>query len=114
MRRTYGWNDILVMPDDLRAFAWSAPMRDLAAQLDLSDVGLKKLLASYGVEKAAVRSLFGFNLGVELGQAAVVAVVYPAVYWLHRRPTVAPAVVRVLSCGLVLAGGFWLFERAAG
>src|ERR1044072_575990 len=47
--RLYGSNDILVMPDDLRAFAWSAPMRDLAAKLDLSDVGLKKLPASYGV-----------------------------------------------------------------
>lgn len=49
MRRLYSYNDILVLPDDLRAFAWSAPMRDLAAKLDLSDVGLKKLLASYGV-----------------------------------------------------------------
>lgn len=46
---TYSWNDILVLPDDLRAFAWSAPMRDLAAKVDLSDVGLKKLLARYGV-----------------------------------------------------------------
>lgn len=36
--------DILVLPDDLIAFAWSAPMRDLAAKLELSDVGLKKLL----------------------------------------------------------------------
>ena len=49
MRRSYGWNDILVMPGDLHAFAWSAPMRDLAAKLGLSDVGLKKLLASHGV-----------------------------------------------------------------
>lgn len=49
MHRYYGWDDILVMPDDIRAFAWSAPMRDLAAQVCLSDVGLKKLLASYGV-----------------------------------------------------------------
>jgi len=49
MRRTYGWNDILVMPDDLRAFAWSAPMRELAAKVDMSDVGLRKLLAARGV-----------------------------------------------------------------
>lgn len=46
---TYSWNDILVLPDDLRAFAWSAPMRDLAAELNLSDVGLRKLLARFGV-----------------------------------------------------------------
>jgi hypothetical protein len=49
MRTTYSWNDILVMPEYLWAFAWSAPMRDLAAQLDMSDVGLKKLLAARGV-----------------------------------------------------------------
>ena len=49
MPRNAPWNSILVMPDDLIAFAWSAPMRDLAAQLGMSDVGLKKLLASYGI-----------------------------------------------------------------
>ncbi|TPL38881.1 hypothetical protein [Mesorhizobium sp. B2-4-6] len=42
-------NDILVLPDDLIAFAWSAPMRELATKLDLSDVGLKKLLTRCGV-----------------------------------------------------------------
>ncbi|MGX9143209.1 hypothetical protein [Mesorhizobium sp. 128a] len=40
---------ILVLPDDLIAFAWSAPMRDLAAKLELSDVGVKKLLTRFGV-----------------------------------------------------------------
>lgn len=49
MRNAYGWNDILVMPDDVREFAWSAPMRDLATKLDISDVGLKKLLTSHGI-----------------------------------------------------------------
>ena len=49
MRYAYGWNDILVLPGDVRAFAWSAPMRDLAAKLELSDVGLKKILTSYGI-----------------------------------------------------------------
>lgn len=45
----YGFNDILVLPQDLQDFAWSAPMRDLAARVGLSDVGLKKLLKSHGV-----------------------------------------------------------------
>lgn len=49
MSRLYGWNDILVAPDELRSWAWSAPMRDLAAKVGMSDVGLKKLLTSYGV-----------------------------------------------------------------
>jgi hypothetical protein len=42
-------NEILVLPQDLQDFAWSAPMRDLAAKIGLSDVGLKKLLKSHGV-----------------------------------------------------------------
>lgn len=45
----YGWNSHRVTLADLIAFAWSAPMRELAAQMNLSDVGLKKLLRSYGV-----------------------------------------------------------------
>ena len=45
----YGWNNRRVAPADLIVFAWSAPMRDLAARVGMSDVGLKKLLRSYGV-----------------------------------------------------------------
>lgn len=45
----YGFHDILVLPQDLQDFAWSAPMRDLAKKVGLSDVGLKKLLKAQGV-----------------------------------------------------------------
>ncbi|MGY5776054.1 hypothetical protein [Rhizobium sp. LEGMi135b] len=48
MSRYYG-NGILVLPHDLIAFAWSAPLRDLAAKVELSDVGLRKQLVSLGV-----------------------------------------------------------------
>lgn len=46
---TWYSTEILVTPDQLWDFAWSAPMRDLAAQVGLSDVGLKKLLRSHGI-----------------------------------------------------------------
>lgn len=45
----YHRNEYMVLPDDLIAFAWSAPMRELAAKVGLSDVGLKKLLKGFGV-----------------------------------------------------------------
>ncbi|NTF43049.1 hypothetical protein [Rhizobium rhizogenes] len=45
----YDGNNILVLPQDLIAFAWSAPLRELAAKVDLSDVGLKKQLVNLGV-----------------------------------------------------------------
>lgn len=45
----YGSHDFLALPDDVIAFAWSAPMRDLAAQIGITDVGLKKLLKGCGI-----------------------------------------------------------------
>ena len=41
--------DFLALPEDLIAFAWSAPMRDLAQKFGTSDVALRKLLKKYGV-----------------------------------------------------------------
>lgn len=39
----------LALPEDVITFAWSAPMRELAARIGISDVGLKKLLRSQGI-----------------------------------------------------------------
>jgi hypothetical protein len=47
-----GWyrhDDVHVSPQGLIDFAWSAPMRDLAAKIGISDVGLKKLLKGHGI-----------------------------------------------------------------
>lgn len=41
--------NIYVTPEDLIAFAWSAPMRELAARVAMSDVGLRKLLRGHGI-----------------------------------------------------------------
>lgn len=49
MSRTYGSPQFHVLPDDLITFAWSAPMRELAAAVAMSDVGLKKLLRAHGI-----------------------------------------------------------------
>lgn len=43
------WHTVSVLPDDLIAFAWSAPMRELAVMVGISDVGLRKTLRGYGV-----------------------------------------------------------------
>jgi hypothetical protein len=44
MRHHYHHNGFWVLRRDLWAFAWSAPMRDLASKVGMSDVGLKKWL----------------------------------------------------------------------
>lgn len=41
--------NLYVSLDTLQQFAWSAPMRDLAAKVGISDVGLKKLMKAYGI-----------------------------------------------------------------
>ncbi len=48
MRYVY-YNGVDILPDQLWDFAWSAPMRDLADKVGMSDVGLRKALRSYGV-----------------------------------------------------------------
>jgi hypothetical protein len=45
----YGRSEIPVLPQDVQDFAWSAPMRELAAKVGLSDVGLKKLLKAHRI-----------------------------------------------------------------
>lgn len=62
-------------------------------------------------EGSVVSSLLGFNLGVELGQLAVIALAFVATFWLrdedkYRRWVVIPA-----SALIALAGIFWAVER---
>jgi hypothetical protein len=76
--------------------------------------GFASVLQGYGLGESAALALFGFNLGVELGQAAVVAMLFPLVRWVQRRPVIHLRTVRALSVLLVAAGGWWLVERAFG
>lgn len=39
----------LALPQDVAAFAWSAPMRELAKSIGISDVALRKLLVAQGI-----------------------------------------------------------------
>jgi hypothetical protein len=56
-------------------------------------------------------ALAGYNLGVELGQLAIVAALAPAMVFLQRRPALHRAVTRVLAAGICAAGLAWLVER---
>jgi hydrogenase/urease accessory protein HupE len=55
-----------------------------------------------------------FNLGVEAGQLAILAVLLPVVFFLAKRPAYARWGVRVASGAIVLAGLFWFAERVIG
>jgi hypothetical protein len=61
-----------------------------------------------------VPALFGFNVGVELGQLAVVALAWPALRFVARRfdPRVERLVVELGSAAVCGLGLFWFVTRA--
>ena len=61
-------------------------------------------------------ALFGFNVGVELGQLAVVLLVWPLLRYLGRRKhaTLRAAVIEYTSAAVCGLGLFWFVARAFG
>jgi len=57
-------------------------------------------------------SLFGFNVGVELGQLAIVALFLPAAFWLRGTWTYRRIVLAGGSALIATLAGIWLVERA--
>jgi hydrogenase/urease accessory protein HupE len=55
--------------------------------------------------------LLSFNLGVEIGQIAIAALVLPLIWKLRRRPGFVIRYVPACSLLIALAGGYWLIER---
>ena len=60
-----------------------------------------------------VLSLLGFNLGVEMGQVAIIAAIFPVLF-LVRRWRVYNWGLRVASVGLMAVGLLWMAERSLG
>jgi len=57
-------------------------------------------------------ALFGFNVGVELGQLAVIAAAYATIgYWFGKHPKYRGRVAMPASLTIALIGGYWLVER---
>jgi len=63
-----------------------------------------------------VAALFGFNLGVEIGQLAVVATAWPLLLWIARRSPERwqPRVAEVASAAICGLGLYWFLVRALG
>lgn len=75
--------------------------------------GFASVLTELGLPtRGLLGALFGFNVGVELGQLALVAPLYPLVRYLHRKRAHELLLVRI-SSGLIGAlGSLWLLDRA--
>jgi len=75
--------------------------------------GFANVLREFGLPREALAwSLFSFNLGVELGQLAVVAVVASLLELVRRRNQMLGRRVAVAGSAVVIAAGaFWFVER---
>jgi hypothetical protein len=79
----------------------------------LHGFGFASVLAGLGLpQEALLLSLVGFNVGVELGQLAIVAAFLPVAYLLRHGRFYRRAVMAGGSCVIALLAGIWLAERA--
>ncbi len=74
--------------------------------------GFAGALAEVGLPQESVPlALLSFNVGVELGQLAILLVVVPLLARLHAQPWFRERAVPILSAAIVLVGLGWFVER---
>lgn len=75
--------------------------------------GFASVLADLGLPQSALLvALFGFNLGVEIGQLAIVSAFLPLAYALRKTWFYQRAVLMAGSILIALIAAIWLIERA--
>lgn len=79
----------------------------------LHGLGFAGILQELGMPAGQyVTALVGFNVGVELGQLAVIALAWAATaYWFAHRPWYRARIVTPVCLAIALAGAFWTIER---
>ncbi|KFI08967.1 HupE/UreJ family protein [Massilia sp. BSC265] len=79
----------------------------------LHGFGFASVLADLGLPQGALLlSLVGFNVGVELGQLAIVAVFLPLAWWLRNGLFYRRVIMLGGSAAIALVAAVWLLERA--
>ncbi len=75
--------------------------------------GFAYVLKEFGLPQAALAwSLFAFNVGVEIGQLLIVAVVAGSLLFIRNRMPAAAKVIAMLgSAAVIVAGVYWFIER---
>lgn len=75
--------------------------------------GFASVLADLGLPQGAlVLALVGFNLGVEVGQMAIVIAFVPIAFWLRTTLFYRKGVLTVGSVLVALIAGWWFIQRA--
>ena len=77
-------------------------------------LGFASILRELGIGMMGTQAaipLLSFNLGVELAQVSIAALILPLVWRLQRRPSFLLKHVPALSLLITLAGVYWLLAR---
>jgi len=75
--------------------------------------GFANVLAPLGVDpQHTAVTLAAFNIGVEIGQAVIVAILFPILYLIRKQAFYQPVVMKIGSLILIAVALFWAFERA--
>lgn len=79
----------------------------------LHGLGFASVLQDFGLSTSQfVSGLIGFNLGVELGQLAVIAAAFLVVgLWFGRKPWYRSRIANPASILIAAVGAWWAFER---
>ena len=92
---------------------WNAPWKIAFAFGLIHGFGFASVLADLGLPKnALVTALIGFNVGVELGQLAIVAVFLPLAFWLRATKFYQVGVFKWGSVLIALMALYWFVQRA--
>jgi hypothetical protein len=65
-------------------------------------------------DRARLSALLGFNLGVELGQIAVVAAALPLIVIARGKRWYAKVAMPLASLAIAALAGVWLWQRLSG
>jgi hydrogenase/urease accessory protein HupE len=92
--------------------SWWRPVIVFAFGL-LHGLGFAGVLGELGLPKSDfLMALLMFNVGVELGQLAVILLALLAVGWFRDRPWYRSRIVIPASCAIAIVGLYWTVERA--
>lgn len=78
----------------------------------LHGLGFASVLGDFGIASGRfIEALIGFNIGVELGQLAVIAIAFALVGWFMKKDWYRTAIVIPASLVIAAIGAWWVVER---
>lgn len=77
--------------------------------------GFAGVLSELGLpDGARLQALVGFNLGVEIGQIAIICVLLPVLFALRRKRWYAAVAMPIASLAIAALAGYWMWQRLTG